>query len=144
MFALYWRCWCRFYEEKQFVVNIGTWTMNQNALWQLKSPQTKNRKTKTACCKMVAMKKVGQKNGEVGLLVEYLFCVSVNRGSPTIYPWFLSKIKPKLVILHRPWMFSLLKTHTVDILHHVTNGKCPLFSCEAKSYLLSLTRSAIL
>ena len=49
MFTLYWRCWCRFYEEKQFVVNFGTWTMNQNVLWQLKSPQTKTRKTKTAC-----------------------------------------------------------------------------------------------
>ena len=23
---------CRFYEEKQFVVNFGTWTMNQDAL----------------------------------------------------------------------------------------------------------------
>ena len=48
MFTLYQRCWCRFYEEKQFVVHFGTWTMNQNALWQLKSPQTKTRKTKTA------------------------------------------------------------------------------------------------
>ena len=26
------------------------------------------------CSKMAAVKKVGQKNGEVGLLVEYLFC----------------------------------------------------------------------
>ena len=49
VFTLYWRCWCRFYEEKQFVVNFGTWTINQNALWQIKSPQTKSRKTKTAC-----------------------------------------------------------------------------------------------
>ena len=49
MFTSHWRCWCRFYEEKRFVVNFGTWTMNQNALWQLKSPQTKIRKTKTAC-----------------------------------------------------------------------------------------------
>ena len=38
-----------FYEEKQSVVHFGTWTMNRNALWQLKSPQTKTRKTKTAC-----------------------------------------------------------------------------------------------
>ena len=50
-FTIYWRCWCCFYEGKQFVVNFGTWTMNQNALWQLKSPQTKTRKTKTACWK---------------------------------------------------------------------------------------------
>ena len=27
---------------------------------------------------MAAVKKVGQKNGEVGLLVEYLFCASTN------------------------------------------------------------------
>ena len=47
MFTLYWRCWCRFYEEKQFVVHFGTWTMNQNVLWQLKYLQTKTRKTKT-------------------------------------------------------------------------------------------------
>ena len=42
MFTLYWRCCRRFHEEKQFVVNFETWTMNQNALWQLKSPQKKN------------------------------------------------------------------------------------------------------
>ena len=58
MFTLYWRYWCRFYEEKQFVVNFGTWTMNQNALWQLKSPQTK---PKPLASKMAAVKKVGQK-----------------------------------------------------------------------------------
>ena len=49
VFTLYWRCWCRFCEEKQFVVHFGTWTMNQNALWQFKSPQTKTRRTKAAC-----------------------------------------------------------------------------------------------
>ena len=48
-FTIYWRCWCCFYEGKQFVVNIETWTMNQDALWQLKSPETRN--TKTACWK---------------------------------------------------------------------------------------------
>ena len=75
IFTLYWRCWCRFYEEKQFVVNFGTWMLNQNALWQLKSPQTKTRRTaKPLASKMAAVKKVGQENGEVGLLVEYLFC----------------------------------------------------------------------
>ena len=61
MFTLYWRCWCRFYEEKQFVVNFGTWMMNQNALWQLKSPQTKTRKTKTACWQNGGREKSGTK-----------------------------------------------------------------------------------
>ena len=31
-------------------------------------------KPKPLASKMAAVKKVGQKNGEVGLLVEYLFC----------------------------------------------------------------------
>ena len=44
--------------------------MNQNALWQLKSSQTKTRKTKTASAsEMAAVKKVGQKNDEIVLLV---------------------------------------------------------------------------
>ena len=35
-------------------------------------------KPKPLASKMAAVKKVGQKNGEVGLLVEYLFCASTN------------------------------------------------------------------
>ena len=55
--SLYWICWCRFYEEKQFVIHFGTWTMNQNALSQLKSPQTKTRKTNRLLAKWRPRKK---------------------------------------------------------------------------------------
>ena len=45
-FTIYCRCWCHFYEVQQSIVNFGTWTINQSALWQLK----KTRKIKTASC----------------------------------------------------------------------------------------------
>ena len=32
MFTLYWRCCCRFYEEKQSIVNFGTWTNSKQKL----------------------------------------------------------------------------------------------------------------
>ena len=68
----------RILDPPLFVVNFGTWTMNPNALWQLKSPdKRKLRKPKPLASRMAAVKKVGQKNGEVGLLVEYLFCALI-------------------------------------------------------------------
>ena len=48
--------------------------MNQNALWQLKSPQTKTRQIKDASWQNGSREKVGRKNGEVGFLFECLFC----------------------------------------------------------------------
>ena len=54
-FTIYWRCWCRFYEE-QSIVNFGTRTINQSALWQLKSLQTKKLvKPKPLANKMAAV-----------------------------------------------------------------------------------------
>ena len=46
------RAWKVFYVIQKMLISFlrrktvrGTWTMNQNALWQLKCPQTKTRKT---------------------------------------------------------------------------------------------------
>ena len=77
VFTIYLRCWCRFYEEQQSIVNFGTWTMNQNALWQLKSLQIK---TKPLPGKMATVRKRGQKNHEV---VTYSAFVTKSRFSLT-------------------------------------------------------------
>ena len=45
----------------QCIVNFGTWIINQSALRQLKSLQTKTSKTKTACWQNGVSKKIGTK-----------------------------------------------------------------------------------
>ena len=77
-----------FYEEKQFVVNFGTWTINQcfvtAHIHKQKLHKQKLVKPKPLAGKLAVVKKLGQKNGEVILLVEYLFCDCTEQESTRV------------------------------------------------------------
>ena len=64
---------------------------------EVKKQKQKLVKPKPLASKMAA---VGQKNGEVGLLVEYLFCVSVNQTARLLsFERFSRNIRDKEKIL---------------------------------------------
>ena len=83
---------------------------------------------------MAAVKKVGQKNGEVGLLVEYLFCVYTTRATLltiVYFEWSL-RVPLKKICVRNTWKpaYFFLSSLSLYLSLYVTFRRARARSCH--------------
>ena len=83
---------------------------------------------------MAAVKKVGQKNGEVGLLVEYLFCVYTTRATllTIVYFAWSPRVPMKKLCVRNTWKpaYFFLSSLSLYLSLYVTFRRARARSCH--------------